>query len=147
MSDPTDLPSLPAIPEPVTFDRLRALLEPEGYAVEEAGPSLRRRFPHAEVAVSLPAGEAPVMLVGAVRIGPPIPLASRPDMEAFVNDWHRERIWPVVVLGEAEAGLTLHTHVGVDTAVGLTDAQLIEYVRVGVGTAEQCFATIDVAEA
>ena len=145
MSSPGDIPELPAIPAAVTFERLQGMLHADGYTTAD-GTSLRKRFPHAEIAVSLPAGNASVLLVGAVRTGPPIPHERQADMEAFVNDWHRERIWPTLVLGSVDAGLTLHAFVSVDVAAGLTDAQLGEYLRIGVGTTAQCFGTLEDSE-
>lgn len=145
-SGPADLPELPELPRALTFERLQALLQPQGYAADADGSALRKRFSHAEIAVSLPAGDGSVLLVGAVRTGTPIRHERQADLEAFVNDWHRERIWPTLVLGAVEAGLTLHAHVGVDTTAGLTDAQLGEYVRIGVGTTAQCFGTLDLPE-
>lgn len=142
-TSPTDIPGPPEVPTPVTFERLVAMLAPDGYAVDADDRVLRRAWPHAEITVSLPPGDSAVMLVGATRPGPPIPHARRLDLEEFVNDWHRDRIWPTLVLGTSDGGLTLHARVGVDTAAGLTDAQLREYLRVGVGTTKQCFGALD----
>ena len=86
MSSPGDLPDLPQIPEAVTFERLTAMLLPDGYAADHERMTLRRRFPHAEIAVSLPAADGSVLLISAVRTGEPIAHARQADMEAFVND-------------------------------------------------------------
>jgi Putative bacterial sensory transduction regulator len=145
-SSPSDLPAPPEVPRPVTFERLAALLAPDGYTVDADNRVLRRRWPHAEIVVSLPPGDSAVLLVGATRSGPPFPHARQLDLEEFVNDWHRDRIWPTLVLGASDAGLTLYARIGVDTAAGLTDAQLREYLRVGVGTTKQCFGALDVPQ-
>lgn len=145
-SGPADLPELPELPAAVTLERLQSLLRPDGFVPDPDGSALRKRFSHAEIAVSLPAGDGSVLLVGAVRTGAPIGHERQADMEAFVNDWHRERIWPTLVLGAVEAGLTLHAHVGADATAGLTDAQIGEYVRIGVGTTAQCFGTLDLPD-
>lgn len=143
MSSPTDLPGMPEIPSPVTFERLVALVDGGSWKVDHEEQIMRRRWQRAEVAVSLPTGDGVVVMFTGTRIGEEIPVARLSEVQAFVNDWHRERIWPTVVLGTTATGVVVQTHVGVDATAGLTDAQLREYLRIGVGTTHQCVQALD----
>lgn len=142
MTSPTDLPGLPEVPYPVTFARLVAMLGDQGFRTDDSGSTLRRRSDEAEIAISIPAGDAPVLVVRGNRVGAPIPTARLHDLEAFVNDWHRERIWPTMVLTRADDQVAVHGHVGIDATAGLTDIQLREYLRIGIGTMYQCFRAL-----
>lgn len=141
MTSPTDLPGMPPVPAPLTFQRLAATLG-EGWEPDVEAATLRRRVGAAAVAASLLTTEGVVLLCSATRIGPEIPLSRRRDVETFVNDWHRERIWPTVVLDAGPTEVVVQTRVAVDASAGLTDTQLGEYLRIGVGTAQQCFAAL-----
>lgn len=144
MTSPTDLPGLPPVPAAMTFERLLAVLG-QGWQVDPEAATAKRRWGSAEVTVSVPATEGVVVLFSGTRVGPEIPLARQRDVETFVNDWHRERIWPTVVVGAGPTEVTVQTHVAVDATEGLTDAQLGEYLRIGFGTAQQCFTALEEA--
>lgn len=145
MTSPTDLPGMPPIPSPVTLERLVAMLGEQDWEVDREATTMRRRWERAEVVISLPRSEGSVVLFAGTRRGPAIPLGRHGDLQTFVNDWHRERIWPVVVLEAAATEVVVRSHVAVDATAGLTDAQLSEYVRIGIGTTHQCFSAMEEA--
>ncbi|WP_420111672.1 YbjN domain-containing protein [Pseudactinotalea sp.] len=142
MTSPSDLPSAPDIPAPVTLARVAALLRPDGWAVDTEKASVRHRWPHLEVAVTVRESEGMLLLVRGAHVGEPIPLDRASAVEAFVNDWHRDRIWPVIVHTSTDDAIVVHTHVGVDATAGLTATQLDDYLRIGLGTTHQCFRAL-----
>lgn len=137
-SDPTDLPAMPEIPSPVTFERLVGLVDGGSWTVDADEKTFLRRWQRAQVVISLPPGDGVVLMFTGTRLGDDIPLSRLGEVQAFVNDWHRERIWPTVVLGTTPTAVVVQTHVGVDATAGLTDSQLHEYLRIGIGTTHQC---------
>lgn len=142
MSSPTDLPGVPDMPTPVTLARVAALLQPDGWTLDAERASLRRRWPHLEIALTVRESEGMLMLIRGAHTGTTIPLDRAHAVEAFVNDWHRDRIWPVIVHTSTDDTIQVHTHVGVDATAGLTATQLDDYLRIGIGTTHQCFATL-----
>ncbi len=141
MTSPADLPSFAEIPGEVTVDRVGALLSSRGFVPTQEG-TFRGQTDTADVEVTMPPADGVVVLFRGTRRGEPFAPGRLRDLEAFVNDWHREHVWPTVVLATGERGVAVHAHVGVDATAGLTQAQLVEYVRIGVGTIEQCFGRL-----
>lgn len=142
MSSPADLPGTPDIPTPLTLARVAALLQPDGWTLDAESGTLRHRWPHLEIALTVRDDDGVLMLFRGTYLGGPIPLARARAIEAFVNDWHRDRIWPVVVHTSTDEAIQVHTHVGVDATAGLTATQLDDYLRIGIGTTHQCFTTL-----
>lgn len=141
MTSPTDLPGTPDIPIPVTLARLGALLQPDGWVLDTSGGVLRRRWPHMEISLTLREGDGLLMLFQGTGTGEGIPLDRARAVEAFVNDWHRDRIWPTIVVTTTET-VRVHTHVGIDATAGFTATQLGDNMRIGIGTTHQCFAAL-----
>ena len=145
MSSPTDLPGVPdepEVPTPVTLDRVLGHIDAQAYDVDREHQRISRRWSELEITVALSTGEGSALVIRGTRLGEPIPLERTGDVVAFVNDWHRERIWPVIVLARGEDQLQVHAHLGVDVGAGLTQAQLRESLRLGVGTIRQCFQAL-----
>lgn len=142
MTDPAALPGLPEIPTPVTVERLQRLLAADGWSLDADGSQLLRRWPHLQIGLTLRENEGALMLFRARPIGAETPVSQLGAAESFVADWHRDRIWPVVVMTTTESTLMLQTHVGFDVTAGLTSAQLDDLLRVGIGTTHQCFTAL-----
>lgn len=134
MTSPADLPQGPDFPAPVTFERV-VTIAGEGYAVD--GARLRRRWQEAEMRVWVPDGEQPMLLFRTTRLAPPLPVDRRGAAGAFINDWHRDRLWPTVIVTGAKDGLQILTQLAVDTGAGLTDDQLRTYLHLAEATMRQ----------
>lgn len=148
MSSPTDLPGAPDIPTPVTLTRVQRLLAADGWTLTVAAGAdpesgrLVRRWPHLEIAVTVRQAEGLLLLFRGRPIGAEIPLGRERAVEEFITDWHRDRIWPVVMMTTTDRSIQVQTHVGVDATAGLTASQLDDVLRVGIGTTHQCFTTL-----
>lgn len=140
MTDPAGLPSTSDLPQGVSITRIAGLLVPDGWTLDDAD-ALRRRWPQLEIAITMQSTDGVLLLFRGSHVGAPIPLERRRAVEAFANDWHRSRIWPTIAVSTTESAVVMQTHLGVDVTAGLTTAQLDDYLRIGIGTTHQFFAT------
>jgi len=142
MTSPTDLPGAPDLPTPVTLARVQRLLAADGWTHEADSERLTRRWPHLEIDVTVRRRDGLLLLFRGRPVGAEIPIARTRAVESFITDWHRDRIWPVVVMTSTTEAIQVQTHVGVDATAGLTASQLDDVLRVGIGTTHQCFTTL-----
>lgn len=142
MTSPIDLPQMPELPAPVTPERLADVLAELKYPMtrNEQG-ALVGRTTAATVEVSFPDERNQVLLFRGTRIGT-LPSDRIADVELFANNWHRERLWPTVVVLDGPEGVVVQAHVGVDVVQGLTETQLRENARIGVGTLHQVMTAL-----
>jgi hypothetical protein len=143
MTSPTDLPGTPELPGPVDLERLQSVVSTLGWTMVAVGErTLRGRWDDVQVDLTIPESEGVVVLLRGSRLAA-VPAAQRAGVEEFVLQWHRQRVWPSLFVGDDGAGdVALGAHVGLDATEGLTTPQLLDGVRVGVGTIQQAFAEL-----
>lgn len=143
MTSPTDLPGAPELPAPVDLARLQEVVGTLGWSMVAVGErTLRGRWDDAEIDATLPESEGVVVLLRGSAVTT-VPAARRAGVDEFVLQWHRQRVWPSLFVRSDDAGdLVLGAHVGLDATEGLTTPQLLDGMRVGVGTIQQAFAEL-----
>jgi hypothetical protein len=80
-----------------------------------------------------------LQVLGYLR--PRVPAEDRDALRVFIEDWHRDHFWPKCYFVEDpdEGSLRLAASVTVDYEQGATDAQLMQHIMCGLGTAGQVF--------
>lgn len=128
--------------EPVTAQRLLAVLAARGYQVR-AEPDGAWFGVWDDVPFRLSLGGAGGGLLAVVGSWPRhVPESLRPALSQVVNDWNRDALWPTVLLVEDEDGLTVRTAVVTDLSVGATDAQMAEALETGLAAGVQMLAAL-----
>ncbi|MFV0254428.1 MAG: YbjN domain-containing protein [Beutenbergiaceae bacterium] len=124
MSSPSDIPALPAIPAPVTFERVAACLPPQGSVADGEKQRIFRRWDQTVMSIWVSQGEATMLLFHATQPNRTFPLDRAAAIAAFANNWHRDRLWPTIVVVTTPEHAAMHTQLAIDIGAGLTDDQL-----------------------
>lgn len=138
MSDPTDLPGVSEWPEPVTLERVRVLVETSGVtATPTEKDALRVRFAHGVIEISVATTRTTVLRVLGLASSS-IPREQETDLATFVNNWHRERVWPTLLWTSTDAGaLALRSVFAMDVTAGATNQQLATAVQLGLSASSK----------
>lgn len=141
MSEPTDLPGVAPLPEPVTFARLQAHLEAANIKLTPSGENKARgRWGDNLIEISVSESKATVLQLLGLSAST-VAADRETDVATFANEWHRERVWPTLIWTPTpDDALALRTVFAVDVTLGATDEQLSDYVRAGLATTSKCLA-------
>lgn len=136
----TDGPA-PAVPSPITRDRVRELLAPRGEVVTDDDGDLTGLWRGCRFWFLL-LGEREEILQVRGRWNMALPVESRLGTLRALNDWNRDRIWPKVYLRDEEPGLVLYAEVSFDLEHGVTNAQLDQFLGCGIATGSMVFDAV-----
>ncbi|WP_051259447.1 YbjN domain-containing protein [Schaalia suimastitidis] len=127
---------------PISQERLVELFKKEGWHYDIDGDGdLGGRWDNGYFFFIL-AGKAKEILHISARMREEIPAEVADEFLVFIEDWHREKIWPKLYHHYNDAGqMFLHAEVNVDYEFGATDAQLMQQIHCALGTSLQAFKT------
>lgn len=134
----------PAVPVPVTVDRIRAFCEARGYTYftdneGDVGGIWRGRL----FFFFLLGDDAEVLQVRG-HWHREFAIERLPEVLEVCNTWHAEKIWPVVYARVRDNGrVTVTAEVTTDVSCGATDAQLELMLQCGLGTGTVFFDHLD----
>lgn len=73
----------------------------------------------------------------------PIELAQEEELLQFIEDWHRDRIWPkLFYINYNEIELRINAEYAFDCERGINDQQLYQLIKCFVGTSHQAFTAL-----
>ncbi|MFV0427515.1 MAG: YbjN domain-containing protein [Beutenbergiaceae bacterium] len=142
MTSPSDIPQIPAFPTPVTFDRLLTLAREQGFLVNDREQRFAQRWDQTVLRIWIPENRE-LLLCHATQPGVMLPASRRTSMLAFANDWHRDRLWPMVVVADTEQGLQMHAQMAIDIGAGMTDDQLRTNLSMAQATIRQAVSAFN----
>ena len=126
---------------PVTQDRIAALFDREEwhYKIDDDGDLMG--WWDANPYYFILAGENKEILQIVGYLDQSIGQEHLSELRVFIEDWHRDHYWPkAYFLTDPETGeLRLSASVPIDDEFGVTDAQLFQHVKCGLGTIGQIF--------
>lgn len=130
----------PAKPQirPLSQERLVELFEDQEwhYNVDDDG-DLGGRWDHTFFYFFRSGGQEEILNVSA-RFLIPIPEDKVEETRQFIEDWHREHLWPkAYTMADDEGQMRVAVDVALDYEHGVTDAQLLRHARCAIGTTMQ----------
>lgn len=128
---------------PISQARIEHVLTQEGYVytIDEDG-DVGGRWDHTFVYFFLQGQNREILNVSG-RFLIPIPEEQVEDARLFIEDWHRDHIWPKAYMITASDGSHLVCgDVTLDHEKGVSDAQLRQHAQCGIGTLCQCFEAL-----
>ncbi len=140
MSTPTPDSSAPDTVRPLSQQRLIDVFDRQGfhYGIDDGG-DLGGRWDHS-VFYFLLRGENEQILHIASQMREHIPLEVLDEFLVFIEDWHRDTIWPKAYHSFDDNGtLRLNADLVVALEHGVTDAQLLNYVDCAIETCGQLY--------
>lgn len=129
---------------PVSLARLSDLFERRQwtYTVTEEG-LLQASWSECLFAFSFESTEKEVLSIYS-HIHKPIPEEHLEDLETFIEDWHRDYLWPKAYhTWSAEGELYVETDLSIDYEYGATDAQLFTQISCAVSTTLQLYKALE----
>src|SRR5699024_2711169 len=125
-------------PEPVTFERVRALIETAGAKpTTTEKQALRVRTPAGVIEDSVATTKTTVLRVLGLAASS-IPKEQETDLTTFVNNWHRDRVWPTLLWTSTDTGaLALRSIFAMDVTAGATNQQLATAVQLGLSASSK----------
>ncbi len=128
---------------PISQERLKALMDREGwhYQIDDDG-DLGGRWDNSYFYFIL-AGRQKEILHIVARMREEIPQEVHDEFLVFIEDWHRDKIWPKAYYSlDNAARMFLHAEVNVDHEHGASDAQLFQQIKCALGTCGQLFDAV-----
>jgi len=126
---------------PITRERLARLLDTQGwrYQIDDEGDLGGVWNGNSFYFLLLGQDRELLQILGYLH--PRIPAEDRDALRVFIEDWHRDHFWPKCYFLDDpdDDTLRLATAVTIDYEQGATDAQLMQHVLCGLGTAGQVF--------
>lgn len=130
---------------PLTRVRLRDLFDQHGWkhSVDDDG-DIRARF-NGDTFYFILSGARLEILNVLGYMPEDLPMSLLEEARAVIEDWRRDHLWPGLFWRENDdAGLTFSVGgaVAVDWEDGVTDDQLVQHIRCGIGTCNDAFAEV-----
>lgn len=123
---------------PLSQERLVAIFESEQwhYNIDDDG-DLGGRWDHTFFYFFRSGREQEILNVSA-RFLIPIPEDKIEDARVFIEDWHRDHLWPkAYTMTDDEGNMRVAADVALDYEHGVSDAQLLRHARCAIGTTMQ----------
>lgn len=120
---------------PLTRERVRRVCDDQQwkYEVDEDGDVAGSW--NGEPFYFIIAGDHDEILQVSSRLTRPIEEFEVDTARQFVDDWHRDKIWPKLALGQdSEGTIRLHATFAVDYEYGVADSQILQQLLCAIGT-------------
>lgn len=123
---------------PLSQERLEQLFNEQGwhYSIDDDG-DLGGRWDHTFFYFFRSGQEQEVLNVSS-RFLMPIPEENIEETRLFIEDWHRDHLWPkAYTVIDGEGNTRVSADVALDYEHGVSDAQLLRHARCAIGTTLQ----------
>ncbi|QWW18869.1 YbjN domain-containing protein [Schaalia sp. 19OD2882] len=141
------LSSSPAEPEnpvaAISQDRLKDIFDRQEwhYFVDDDG-DLGGRWGYSGFYFILTGKDQEILHITS-RMREPVPEQYVDELRTFIEDWHRDKIWPKAYHTWSDDGqLYVNAEVNIDYEHGASDGQLLQHVHCAIGTSNQLYEKV-----
>lgn len=125
---------------PLSQQRIKDLLNKDGYVydVDDEG-DLGGRWDHSFIYFFIMGKKQEILNISG-RFLIPIPEEQIDEARLFIEDWHRDHMWPkAYIFTDNHGRYRVSAEVALDHEHGVSDAQLHQHIKCAIGTIHQCF--------
>ena len=120
---------------PLTRERVQRICDEQKWNYEVDGDGDVAGSWNGEPFYFIVAGDHDEILQVSSRLNRPIEEFEVETARQFVDDWHRDKIWPKLALGQDSEGvIRLHATFAVDYEYGVADSQILQQLLCAIGT-------------